>query len=135
MTLTPYQGLARAAAEHTCSALSTVASTYEHRPAEGGDLVSREAVGTLRGSDIGALIKAHVEALTHAITVDFERRGNPHSFVTPTWDRPARTVLGDHTASEGLNGAIVRAVVSSIGEELQLAVMWTARFAAAAEAR
>lgn len=131
MTHTPYQGLARAAAVHACSALSTIMSTYEDRPAKGGDLVAREAIGTIRGTDIEALVKAHVAPLTHVIAADFDRRGNPHSFVTPTWNRPDSTVLGDYTASDVANGALVRAVVAKNGDEMKLAVMWAARFEAA----
>lgn len=72
-----------------------------------------------------------MQSVADAVVDDIESRGVTHSFVAPTWNRDGAKVLGDHMASVGGDGPVVRVVVFDEPNHLpRIAVMWSARFAA-----
>lgn len=134
----PHQTLAEALAAIVCAAIAARFFRRE-KPAAGGDVVVRECLRPLSELVQIAAMPAqrrwfdeHVQSVAAAVIDDIESRGVPHSFVAPTWNHDGAKVLGDHITSVGGDGPVVRVVVFQDATQLPgIAVMWSARFAAA----
>lgn len=133
----PHQALAEAIASIVCAAIAARFFRRE-KPAAGGEVVAREFLRPL--SDFVQIVAMpaarrwfdeHVQSVAAAVIDDIESRGVPHSFVAPTWNHDGAEVLGDHVTSVGSDGPVVRVVVFQDATQPQIAVMWSARFAAA----
>lgn len=126
------EAVAKQVAEHVVAVVDTFLQPWR-KPNTSGDPSARECL--MAFNDLLPFdqrkIESHIQPIADAVCYDIASRGVPHSFVAPTWNRPGSTMLAEHIASAGVDGAVIRVVVFEEPNHLPtLAVLWSPRFAA-----